>query len=93
MQQALTKVDTPASKRPVEEGGSQLPAASFDPIFAEAIDACSKLWTKLFFVPGSSWCDIDDDKIPNTSPQWKQYGMKRTPTKDKKLKPVFTSWQ
>ena len=33
--------------------------------------------------------DADDDKIPNTSPNWAKHGMRRTPTKDKKLKPVF----
>ena len=42
----------------------------------------------MFFVPGISWCDLNDDKIPNSSPLWKQHGMKQTPTKDKKLKPV-----
>ncbi len=36
-----------------------------------------------------SWEDLDDDKIPNFLPLWKKYGMKQTPTKDKKLKPVM----
>ena len=43
----------------------------------------------MFFVAGNSWVDLDDDNIPNSSPLWKQFGMKMTPTKDKKLKPVF----
>ena len=89
VRKALTKADKPASKRRVVDGGAQLPACTFDPILNSAIDACNKHWTDLFFVAGNSWCDIDDDKIPNTSPLWKQFGMKMTPTKDKKLKPVF----
>ena len=89
VRKALTRADQPPSKRKVVEGGSQLPACSFDPIIKEAISACNKHWTSLFFVDSVSWCDLDDDKIPNCSPLWKQYGMKMTPTKDKKLKPVF----
>ena len=42
----------------------------------------------MFFVAGISWCDLDNDKVPNFSPLWKQHGMRQTPTKDKKLKPV-----
>ena len=84
----LTKANQPASKRAVVHGGCQLPACSFDPLMRVAYDECNNHWTKMFFVPGISWCDLDDDKIPNSSPLWKQHGMKQTPTKDKKLKPV-----
>ena len=89
VREALTKADKPPSKRKIVDGGAQLPACSFDSIISDAIDACNKQWTDLFFVAGSSWADIDDDKIPNTSPLWKQYGMRMTPTKEKNLKPVF----
>ncbi|KAL7531815.1 hypothetical protein ACHAWF_003920, partial [Thalassiosira exigua] len=81
----LSKADVPPFKRK----DSKLPANSFDPILKEAIYACNKLWRKLFVVIGESWFDVDDDKVPHTSPLWTRYGMKRTPTKDKKLKPVF----
>ena len=89
VRQALTKSDQPASSRKVIDGAAQLPACSFDPIIQDAIDALNKHLTWLFFVRGNSWADVDDDKIPNCSPLFKEYGMKMTPTKDKKLKPVF----
>ena len=43
----------------------------------------------LYFLSGVSSVDLDDDKLPFTSFLWTQYGMKRTPTKEKKLKPVI----
>ena len=61
----------------------------FDPIMEKSIRACGQEWTKMFFVPGTSWVDIDDDKVPNCSQKWKEYDMRTVPTKDKKLKPVF----
>ena len=39
---ALIEADKPASKRPVGDGGAQLPACLFDPILQETIDACNK---------------------------------------------------
>ena len=42
-----------------------------------------------FFVSGISFVDIDDDKLPYCSRLWPEYGMKRTPTKAKKLQPVM----
>ena len=42
----------------------------------------------MFFVLGTSWVDIDNDKVPNCSRKWKEYGMRTIPTKDKKLNPV-----
>lgn len=89
VRKAMTKADKPASKRSALHGATQLPSFSFDPIVDEAIDAFNKESTKTYFVPGVTWVDIDDDKIPNCSPKWKSYGMKTTPTKDKKKKPVF----
>eukprot|EP00984_Skeletonema_dohrnii_P032459 scaffold26691_cov108-Skeletonema_dohrnii-CCMP3373.AAC.1 len=85
---ALTKADIPASNRKVKVG-AQLPACSFDPIIKDMIDECCNHWTELFFVRGMSYCALDDDKIPNSANIWKRHGMKLTPTKDKKLKPVF----
>eukprot|EP00984_Skeletonema_dohrnii_P012472 scaffold5064_cov67-Skeletonema_dohrnii-CCMP3373.AAC.2 len=65
------------------------PAAdSFDPIMEEVIDAINNEWAMNFFVRGESWIDVDDDKLNNCSPKFQAYGLKRTPTKDKKLKPV-----
>ncbi|KAL7527546.1 hypothetical protein ACHAWF_002220 [Thalassiosira exigua] len=81
----LSKADVPPFKRK----DSKLPTNSFDPIFGEVIYSCNKLWRKLFIVIGESWFDVDDDKVPHFSPTWTRYGMKRTPIKDKKLKPVF----
>ena len=78
----MTRTDRPASARRVVHGGAQIPAFSFDPIMKEAICACGQEWTKMFFVPGTSWVDIDDDKVPNCSQKWKEYGMRTVPTKD-----------
>ena len=50
------------------------------------------MWTgvdKDVFSPGTSWVDIDEDKIQNCSRKWKEYIMQTVPTKDNKLKPVF----
>ena len=85
---ALSKADVPFYKRPVHEG-ARAPANTFDPVIAEGIEECNKLWTSLFFVSMVSACDLDDDKQPNSSPSWKKYGMRMQPTKEKKLKPVF----
>ena len=41
------------------------------------------------FVPGTSWVNIDDDKVTNCSRKWKEYGMRTVPTKENELKPVF----
>ena len=79
----LTKADKPHSKRPVVGAQLKPPTCTFDPIFSGAIEACCQHWTLMFFVPGISWADVDDDEIPNSSPLWKQYGMKTTPTKEK----------
>ena len=69
--------------------GAQAPAFSFDPLIQKGIGALNDEWTNLFFVRCKSKGDLDDDKWPNTSPLFKLYGMRRTPTKDKKLKPVM----
>ena len=45
-------------------------------------------WKKMGFVAKVTWVDVDDDKLPNSSKTWIHYGMRMTPTKDKKLKPV-----
>ena len=62
---------------------------TLDPIFESMIQCLNVHWVEQFFVSGQSWVDIDDDKLPNTSHAWKQYGFKLTPTKDNKLKPVI----
>jgi hypothetical protein len=55
----------------------------------DAFEACSKEWTKLYFVPGGTNVDLDDDKINKTLPKWKLHGMQTHSTKDKKMKPVI----
>ena len=64
-------------------------AQTLDPIMRELFDAINNEWQKYFFAPGKSWIDVDDDKLNNCSPKWKPYGFKRTPTKEKKEKPVI----
>ncbi len=63
-------------------------AETFDPITKEVVTAINLEWAKNFLVQGESWIDIDDDKLNNCSPKFQAYGLKRTHTKDKKLKPV-----
>ena len=84
VRKALTKADRPASER-----DDSIPAYSFDPMIRKIIHSFNENGRDLHFVPGVSKMDADDDKIPNTSPNWAKHGMRRTPTKDKKLKPVF----
>ena len=86
---AMTRADIPASSRNPQGTEAAPVAFTFDPIMKEMIDAINKEWTDMFFVSGESYSSMDDDKLPSTSPKFKAYGMKRTPTKDKKLKPVF----
>ena len=45
------------------------------------------MWTGVeqnIFSPGTSWVDIDDEKLPKFLRRWKEYGMRTVPTKDKK---------
>ena len=89
VRKALTKADRPASER-----DDSIPAFSFDPLIRKIINSFNENSRDLHFVKGTSKVDADDDKIPNTSPNWAKHGMRRTrmrrtPTKDKKLKPVF----
>ncbi|KAK1733201.1 hypothetical protein QTG54_016058 [Skeletonema marinoi] len=94
---AMKAADMPASKRHANEvartnNDDLVPAGpaaeTFDPIMEEVIEAINNEWAKNFFVLGESWIDVDDDKLNNCSPKFQAYGLKRTPTKDKKLKPV-----
>lgn len=50
--------------------------------------ALNQHFAKHFFVPGRSWCDLDDDKLPHQSLRWEDLGIKRIPTKSKKCQPV-----
>ena len=88
VRKALTAADMPASARKVL-AGAQAPAYSFDPLIQKGIGSLNDEWTNFYFVRCKSKGDLDDDKWPNTSPLFKLYGMRRTPTKDKKLKPVM----
>lgn len=86
---AMTSADRPASARPVLYGSAGIEDDEIDPIITKLIEAMNGEWKNTFFVSGVSSMDIDDDKIPNYSRKWTSYGFKRTPTKDKKLKPVI----
>jgi hypothetical protein len=77
-----------AADAPVSDRADSIPVFTFDPLMTEVLDACQKHWVEMFFLPGTSWLDLDDDKLPYTSNAWKDYGWRRIPTKDKKLKPV-----
>ena len=88
IKEIMSKADIPASTRKPEIGVAALPPFSFDPIFDDMVSALNRLWSRLFFAPGCTWVDIDDDKIPHCSRKWKLHGWKTQPTKDKKLKPV-----
>jgi len=61
---ALTKANKPPSNCSTGDGVSQLPAYSFDPIIADAVHACNKELTRVYFALSSSRVDIDDDKLP-----------------------------
>ena len=75
VRKALTKADRPASER-----DDSIPAYSFDPLIRKIINSFNKNGRDLHFVKGTSKFDGDDDKIPNTSPNWAKHGMRRTPT-------------
>jgi hypothetical protein len=89
VRKAMIKADRPASHRqpPVDTAG--IPADTFDPIMRKVIESINDECRMMYFLSGVSSVDLDDDKLPFTSYLWTQYGMKRTPTKEKKLKPVF----
>lgn len=86
---AMTKADRPVSKREVLYGTARAMPGTFDPINIELEQACCKEWIDMFFVNGSSWVDIDDDKLNHSSKNFPKYGYRVTPTKDKKFKPVI----
>lgn len=89
VRKAMTKADRPASERPpVTEGVPSPEAMTFDPIMDEVILAMNTEWRDIYFVMGITYADFDDDKHAKGSPLWKSYGLRMTPTKDKKLKPV-----
>ena len=66
----MFRADRPPSTRTSVFGVSKLPPFSFDPIIDDVISSINKLWVNLFFAPGVTWVDIDDNKIPKTSPLW-----------------------
>ena len=43
----------------------------------------------MFFVKQATWLSLDEDKLPYSSANWRQYGMQLTSTKEKRLKPVI----
>ena len=89
VKKCMQNADKPCSSRPAVMHSAQFPAFTFDPIMDDVISCCSREYIKLFYVRSVSWVDLDDDKLPNSSPKWKKFGMRMIPTKDKKLKPVI----
>lgn len=85
---AMTNADRPASDRPIFHNSAGPDPDDIDPIMTEVIESMNKEWRDIYFVSGVSSMDIDDDKLPYCSKKWTDCGFKRTPTKDKKLKPV-----
>ena len=69
VRKALTKADRPAS-----EQDDSIPAFSFDPLIRKIINSFNENSRDLHFVKGASKVDADDDKIPNTSPNWAKHG-------------------
>ena len=63
----MTKSDYPASNRKVSAGIAHVPSFNIDPIFSDFVLTINQLWSGLFFDPGFSWADLDDDKLPYTS--------------------------
>merc|ERR1712060_955138 len=89
VRKALSKADIPPHKRKAVDGGARLPYKTFDPLIMTGVKALNEEWSSHNFVLCITWGDMDDDKIPNCSPLWPDYGCRQTPTKDKKLKPVI----
>ena len=90
VQGAMTRAGKPASHRKVIEGGTQLPTYIFDPFLEDAFASCSEESVLQCFVKRVTNVDLDDDKINQTPPKWKLYGMQTHRTKDKKQ--LFIQW-
>ena len=91
VRKAMRAADKPMPARdvpPNSEPGAYNRAFSVPPEMTKLEHLCSKHWSSIFFIKRVTWGALDDDKIPNTSWLWEKYGIQRTPTKEKKLKPV-----
>lgn len=71
------------------KGSREARVCSSSPIIHEMGGAAQRHWVKMFFVPKTTWIDLDDDKLPYGSPQWENFGIRTIPTKTKKQKPVI----
>ena len=86
---ALRQADKPAElKVPVDATAPPLTPNSFDAVLNAMVVDLSAHWTKLFFVKGTTACDIDDDKLHHGSASWRSYGFSQQTSKDKKKRPV-----
>ena len=88
VQKVMTKPDRPVSKRLRTDGTCGYPADSFEPIMRKVLDNMNTNCRGIYMMIGVTCADKDEVKLPHCSPRWSKYGFKRTPTKDKKLKPV-----
>ena len=89
----ITKADLPASSRKVETNIARRPAFSMDPIILSFIGVLNRHWCTLFYVPTVTWVDLDNKKLPFSSPSWKSYGYRMMTTKEKKNKNQYiTAW-
>ena len=83
----ITRADMPASNRKSGVGVAQIPSFSIDPIVSDFVGTINRLWSSIFFSPGVSWVDLDDDKLWYSSPNRKHYGFRMITTQDQKQKP------
>jgi hypothetical protein len=83
----IKKADIPYSNQPAVGEGFNAPF-TVDPFLIVLQDNCNKHWKSLFFIPGTTCVDLDDDKLPLGSVLWELYGIKLIPTKTRKKKPV-----
>ena len=89
VRKAMTNADRPSYKRPCPPNTVGHPADTLDPIIRKTVDDMNENNRNLYFLTGVTSTSMDDDKQPYSSPLFVKYGTKRTPTKEKKLKPVF----
>ena len=78
-----------AYARPCPENTAGHLADNFDPILDKVIEGFTENSQNIYFMTGVTNTSKGDDKLPYCSLKWTGYGCKRTPNKEKKLKPVL----
>ena len=80
----ITKVYIPASTRKVLTGIAYIPTFTIDTIFSDFVLELNRLWSGLFFIPIFHGGDLDDDKLPYRSADFRRYGMHMMTTANQK---------